>query len=133
MVISLPARRANVNNRTEQADTWDSITKNRPEGVPTLYTPRKINERIKAQSSCFLLTKLETSIGDSSIFSNETRQSSVQPILIRSELKPQIREYLQYSRGIRDYDLFPDFDGYAQANSATSSFKRSAKELFSME
>lgn len=114
----------------EAVTLWDDITSPKLAGMPILFTPRKMNGRIQAQSAAFLTTVLDRPLSEGSIFSRVTPFSSVKPILISADLKREIRKHLIESRGMREYDLFPDFEGFAQANRQTSAFPRKRSELY---
>lgn len=117
----------------ERVDGWSSITEGKKAGKAILYTPRPINERIKAQSAAFLTGSIKTSIAEGSLFTEETSSCHIRKIIIPSDLKPTVIEYLKKSRGMRSYDLFPDFEGFAHANSYNSPFPRAYEDLFSLE
>lgn len=111
--------------------TWDDITSPCLTGKPVLYSPRKINERIKAQSSLFLSTVLEGTLASPTIFTETTPSSNVTALRIPRSLVDEMRNMLAKSHMMRYYQLFPDFDGYAKFNSARSEFHRSPDNLFS--
>ena len=118
---------------TESIDNWSSVINPDLAGRPLLFKPKRINERIKAQSALFLTTVLAGTLSEPSIFTNTTPLIDVKPVLISRELKRGLRDYLRRSRGLRAVDLFPDFQGFAQANSANAAFPRSQTELYSSD
>lgn len=115
--------------RPEEIESWDEIVRPNQTRKPILFTPRRINERIKAQSAAFLTSVLYEPLSEGSVFSHATRYTDVKPIAIKFELKRDIMDYLWRSRGIRDIDLFPDFEGYAQYNSTSMPFPRKQNVL----
>lgn len=100
------------------------------QGRPILYSPKRSNERIKAQSSAFLLTVLDGFLADGSIFTNDSEQISIIKIVFPEALKGNIRNYLQVTHGLREYEIFPDLEGFAQANSVNASFQRTHENLY---
>lgn len=116
----------------ETVDGWDDVVDARNAGRPFLFSPKGVNERIKAQSAAFLTSVLFAPLSEASIFTNVTRDSSVKPVFVARELKNDLKEYLRVSRGIRYYDLFPDFEGFAQANGQSESFPRAYDQLYAM-
>ena len=99
-------------------------------GAPILITPHRINERIKAQSASFLTSVLEGPLSNGSAFSHITAYSNVKPVLVSLDLKADLRNWLTQARRMREFDLFPDFSGYAQANSQQSLFARDRSSLY---
>lgn len=116
IIYKYAIKRSCVVNR-EEASRWRDVTARRPIGWPTLFFPRAVTGRIAAQSAGFLMTRLDRPLSDGSVFSHETSHSKVQPITVGLGLKEDIRDYLLRSRGLREFDLFPDLEGYAKANS----------------
>lgn len=113
----------------EQVETWDSIT-SFPPGKPVLYTPPRANERVKAQSAAFLTCVLNGPLSGPSVFTDPTEYSDIRRIRIRSSLKKVINEWFTTNRKMREFDLFPDFAGYAHTNSQGSPFIRDIDELY---
>lgn len=114
----------------EQTPSWDTIVSSAYAGKPVLFTPSRINERIKAQSGMFFVTSLKCRLSDGSAYTNDTNLMSITKVVIPAKLKPQLRSYVQESLGIDSLTLFPDFQGYAIANSATARFTRNYCNLY---
>lgn len=114
----------------EQVMSWDDITSSCQEGRPVIFTPQRINERIKAQSSSFLTGVLDEPLSHSSIFTHSTKYSDVKCIYLKPVLKRKASQWLFRYRRMRQFDIFPDFSGYAQANSQKSRFARSLESLY---
>lgn len=114
----------------EAVNEWDDVVNYRNAGKPLLFSPKGVNERIKAQSAAFLTSVLDAPLSEPSVFTNATKESSVKPVLVACELKESLKDYLQASRGIRQHDLFPDFEGFAHANGQGKSFPRAYDRLY---
>lgn len=115
---------------SERLQSWDDITTKDLAGIPILVSPKQINERIKAQQAIFLTSVLSMPLSEGSVFTNLSPFHEVQIVLIDFRLKPAIQQYLEHSYGIREFDLFPDFPGYAHANAQNSTYLRKEDELF---
>lgn len=114
----------------EEVQSWNDLTDASLKGHPVLYTPKALDNRIRAQSSGFLITVLDVSLTAGSIFKNASDENQISVIGITSELKSKIICYLEKSRGIREFDIFPDFIGYAISNSQHSPFRRDINSLY---
>lgn len=114
----------------ETVNEWYDVVDASNAGRPLLFSPKGVNERIKAQSAAFLTSVLDASLSEASVFTNVTKDSSVKPVLIARELKRDLKAYLQTSRGIRYHDLFPDFEGFAHANGQNEPFPRAYEQLY---
>lgn len=118
----------------EEVFTWNDIVEKELNGKlcgkPVLYSPRRSNERIKAQSSAFLLTELKSTLADGSIFTEESEYISITKIDFPGTLKKDIRTYLRSSCGLREYEVFPDFEGFAHAHATSIQFPRIHDKLF---
>jgi len=110
--------------RAENIMTWSNIVDDRLRGKPVLYSPKRSNERIKAQSSAFLLTVLDGTLANGSVFTNGSEEISITEVVFPKSLKGAIRNYLQVTHGLREYEVFPDLEGFAYANSADARFQR---------
>lgn len=111
------------------ADSWDSIVDARHTGRPVLYFPHPFDERIKAQQSGFLTTVLSSTCGPEQDFVQPSDDIEIHKVVVPAEAKPALRRYLDESHGVNGYSVYPDFAGYALANSAGSPFPRQFSEL----
>ena len=114
----------------ETVNGWEDVVDAGNAGRPLLFSPKGVNERIKAQSAAFLTSVLAAPLSEASVFTNVTEDSSVKPVLVARDLKRDLKEYLRVSRGIRYHDLFPDFEGFARANGQNESFPRAYGQLY---
>jgi len=111
------------------SSSWDSITSNDHAGKPILYFPDAVDGRVRAQQSGFLTTVLASHREFSDDFLSAGPQLGITKAVIPAELKPELRQYLQVAQGMSAYTIYPDFQGYALAHSATAPFPRSFAEL----
>lgn len=114
----------------EQIFSWDDITPPDGAGEPILFTPRRINERIKAQSASFLTCVLDGPLSEGSIFTHASKYSNIKRIRLMPGLKKEVNKWLKQYRRMRQFNVFPDFSGYARANSQEAQFARTVSSLY---
>ncbi|HDR6256901.1 FRG domain-containing protein [Bacillus sp. S0628] len=86
---------------------------------PMLLDPPIVSPRISAQHGLFLYSKVSDSpMGSLKLPNNENDRIF---IAIKPQLKESIKTILMHSFNIRDETIFPDFDGFAAANSTQKS------------
>lgn len=109
--------------------SWDDLVAKEHSGQPIVFFPNKTDERIKAQNAGFLTTVLGAPLSSGTIFSESTGSLEVEQFIIPWKLKATLRKYLQSSFGLTDVTVYPDFEGFAQANSPLQSFPRQLSQL----
>lgn len=117
----------------EQISTWSTLTNNSLVGRPILYVPKMSNERIPAQSSAFLLTVIECNLEKGTIFTQESELISIKKIIYPAKLKSDLQKYLITSRHLNYYNVFPDVQGFAEANSSKKAFPRKRDSLYNTD
>lgn len=115
---------------SESMDSWREVVDSYNSGRPILFYPKIIDDRIKSQSSAFLTTVLNKPLSSGSIFTDQRDGIESEVIRVPSYLKSDIQNYLLKSRGLRYFDIFPDFDGYATYCSQKMPFPRAKGELY---
>ena len=108
-------KRIKVDDLGKEKKFFDLITgvsndENEPTYHSCIWEPSHFNARIPAQSSIFFFAKEEYSIEISSI-------------IISSNNKKDILAELENMFGLKEYNIYPDFAGFAQANGAKKAYK----------
>lgn len=110
--------------------TWDQVSSEIPPGEAIVFFPQTTEKRVKAQSAGFLASSIAGTLQEENIFCNGNEKLVKSSCSIKSGLKKDLRQYLQVSRGIHQYSLFPDFSGYAMSHSVSKQFPRSRGKLY---
>lgn len=94
--------------------------------VPFTWEPTMVSNRISAQRSQFIYSAVSDKNSGSLILPEKEGINTTMIIAINSELKHEIRKILIESFDIRLITLFPDLDGFCEANSV----QRDVREMF---
>lgn len=116
-------------HRYDRLDNWDQIMEERHAGHPFLFFPRPDDERIKSQQSGFLATVLAKPLSEGRPFEPDSGGLAMESVVVPHNLKTFLRRYLERSAGLDTVGIYPDFAGYAMANSSRAPFAREPGEL----
>jgi hypothetical protein len=124
--VGVPSQRV---HRYDRMSNFDEIIDERHAGRPIVYFPRPHDERIKAQQAGFLTTVLDRPLSVSLPLVSDSDGLTVEAVRVPQNLKGFLRRYLESSTGLDTVGIYPDFAGYALANSSLAPFPREHSEL----
>lgn len=102
---------------------WADVADPAHAGEPIIYYPPWFDERVKAQRAAFITTVLDGSQTDRMAFRiPEDRHFGV-CLVVPADIKAEAREYLDRNFGLHMEAMYPDFDGFAQANGPSQAFR----------
>lgn len=137
----------------DNAMGWEETLGELPPDRVGIYTPRAVDERIKVQRGRFIYSHLDTArppqlslpielsnwkLGDAKPFFEEKRDGgrptfpSILALRVKAALKPRLRELLKNSYGYTHSSIYPDLDGFAEANGAAAVFDADSRPTFEL-
>jgi hypothetical protein len=112
----------------EDSHGWSDFT-NAPTGQLGVFQPPWSDERAKSQRASFIWTRLTGAETRNSAFGMMPGLRLGTRVVIPAAARPALRVYLEDNLGIHAESLFPDFDGFAVANSVRRAFRRPSDQL----
>lgn len=137
----------------DNATSWEDTLAALPPDRVGIYTPRAVDERIKVQRGRFIYSHLDArrpsqlslplelsnwKVGDAKTFFEAKREGgrptfpSILAIRVKAALKPRIRALLKNSYGYTHSSIYPDLDGFAEANGAAAVFDADSRPTFEL-
>lgn len=113
--------------------SWADLADPAHTGEPIVYYPPWLDERVKAQRAAFITTVLDGSQTDRMAFRVTDDRHVGICLVVLADIKVKARELLDRNFGLHVESMYPDIDGFAQANGPSRPFRVARDELLTWD